>query len=42
MMLKTGLSKTAIKINLRKLKEKGIIKRIWSNKKGYWIVLEYL
>lgn len=33
MMLKTGLSKTAIKINLRKLKEKGIIKRIGSNKK---------
>ena len=35
-MNKTGLSEPVVKKNLKQLKEKEIIERIWSNKKGYW------
>lgn len=35
---KTGLSEPGIKKNLKQLKEKGFIKRVGSNKTGYWEV----
>ncbi len=35
-MNKTGLSEPVVKKNLKQLKEKEIIERIGSNKKGYW------
>lgn len=39
-MVKTGLSEPGVKKNLKQLKEKEIIKRVGSNKKGYWEVIE--
>ena len=38
--IKTGLSEPAIKKNLRQLKQKELIKRVGSNKTGYWEVLK--
>lgn len=37
--IKTGLSEPEIKKNLKQLKDKEIIRRIGSNKKGYWEIL---
>ncbi len=37
--IKTGLSEPGIKKNLKQLKDKEIIRRIGSNKKGYWEIL---
>lgn len=39
-MAKTDLSEIGVKKNLKKLKEKNIIKRIGTNKKGYWEMIE--
>ena len=39
-MAKTILSEPGVKQNLKCLKEKGIIKRIGSNKTGYWKVVD--
>ena len=39
LMLKTNLSEPGVKKNLKQLKEKKLIKRIGSNKTGYWEVL---
>ena len=36
---KIGISVTSVSNNLKKLSEKSIIKRIGSNKKGYWQIL---
>lgn len=35
-MIKTGLSEPGVKKNLKQLKDKNIIKRVGSNKNGYW------
>ena len=35
-MIKTGLSDSGVKKNLKQLKEKSIINRVGSNKSGYW------
>ena len=39
-MVKTALSEPGVKKNLKRLKEKEIIKRIGSNKTGYWEVID--
>lgn len=39
-MAKTDLSEIGVKKNLKKLKEKNIIKRMGTNKKGYWEMIE--
>lgn len=39
-MVKTALSEPGVKKNLKCLKEKEIIKRIGSNKTGYWEVID--
>lgn len=39
-MVKTALSEPGVKKNLKKLKDKKIIKRIGSNKTGYWDVVD--
>ena len=39
LMIKCGLGKTSIDNIIRVLKDKGYIKRIGSNKTGYWEVL---
>ncbi len=39
-MMKTALSEPGVKTNLKQLKEKEIIKRIGSNKTGYWEVID--
>lgn len=39
-MVKTTLSEPGVKKNLKRLKEKEIIKRIGSNKTGYWEVID--
>jgi len=36
---KVGISQRKVKENLRKLKEKGLLKRIGSAKKGYWEIV---
>ena len=38
-MVKTCLSEQGIKYNLKKLKDKNIIRRVGSNKNGYWDVI---
>ena len=37
---KVGLSRKTISLRLRTLKEKGLIKRIGSDRKGYWKLLK--
>ena len=39
-MVKTTLSEPGVKKNLKQLKDKKIIKRIGSNKTGYWEVID--
>ena len=39
-MVKTALSEPGVKKNLKQLKDKKIIKRIESNKTGYWEVID--
>lgn len=34
-----GISSTAIEKNITKLKEKGVLERVGSTKKGYWKIL---
>ena len=36
---KVGISQRKVKENLRKLKEKGLLKRIGSAKRGYWEIV---
>ena len=40
LMLKTNLSEPGVKKNLKQLKGKGLIKRIGSNKTGYWEIVK--
>ena len=40
LMIKTNLSEPGIKKNLKKLKEKNLIKRVGANKDGYWEIIE--
>jgi len=35
-----GISERKIKENIKKLKEKGLLKRVGPAKGGYWVVLE--
>lgn len=39
-MIKTGLSVPGVKKNLKQLKGKEVIKRVGSNKSGYWDVIK--
>ena len=39
-MIKTKLSEPGVKKNLKRLKEKGIIIRVGSNKTGYWEIIK--
>ena len=40
LMIKTNLSEPGIKKNLKKLKEKNLIRRVGANKDGYWEIME--
>ena len=40
-MIKTNLSEPGIKKNIKKLKEKNLIKRVGANKDGYWEIIEW-
>ena len=40
LMIKTNLSEPGVKKNLKKLKEKNMIRRIGANKDGYWEIIE--
>ena len=38
-VIKTNLSEPGIKKNLKKLKDKNLIRRVGSNKNGYWEII---
>ena len=40
LMIKTNLSEPGVKKNLKKLKEKNMIRRVGANKDGYWEIIE--
>lgn len=40
LMIKTNLSELGIKKNLKKLKDKHLIRRVGANKDGYWEIIE--
>ena len=40
LMIKTNLSEPGVKKNLKKLKEKNMIRRVEANKDGYWEIIE--
>ena len=35
---KTGITNRAVTVNIKKLKEKGLLERVGDNRKGHWIV----
>ena len=39
-VIKTNLSEPGIKKNLKKLKDKNLIRRVGSNKNGYWEIIK--
>lgn len=39
-VMKTNLSEPGVKKNLKKLKDKNLIRRVGSNKNGYWEIIK--
>ena len=39
-VIKMNLSEPGIKKNLKKLKDKNLIRRVGSNKNGYWVIIK--